>query len=323
MRPDVWLEGGGEPPMAQSISSWWYPLAYRGDWNGDGKTDIFVHQREQLLVFMPGKNGAYGPEPTLALPLKFTGPLEKGRFQFDYQLPTRFADIDGDGLTDVIATHIGRATTYVFKGRPGGGADLARPQSILKFKGVTFVNFLVDLDRDGKQDLVLARADRPGVLDILKILITKEVPVEINFFFGRAGDIPYPPEPDYRREIDIPILFSSAKRGVNIGTSAVLSVLGDFDGDGRNDMLLRAGDKKIAVYAGQGRSFSDEPEFALEVRSMDGYRFLEPIAEDLNDDGVSDLILTYFSWDGKSDQISVVLSTGLPQRPARRPQDGG
>lgn len=331
MRPDVYIDGGSNMPTSQALSSWWYPQAFPGDWNGDGRADIFVTQHELLAIFLGRAGGRYGPEPTLGLPLKFTGPLKEGRFKLDYQLPTKFADVDGDGLTDVIATHIGRATTFVFRGVAEKEGEprksLERPDAIVRLSGITFLNFLVDLDQDGRADLVLARTDRPGVLDIVKVLITKEVPVEVLFFFGRAGAEPYPKDPDYRREVAIPLLFSSAQRGVNIGTSAVLSLLGDFDGDGQNDMLLRSGQDEIAVYAGRGRAFSDDPAFVLKVRNMDGFRFLEPVADDLNGDGIADLILTYYSWDGKADQMSVALSSGRPRAPAPGrpgpPRNGG
>jgi hypothetical protein len=325
MSPDVYLDGGGNSPSSQAVSSYWYPQVVAGDWDGTGRRALFVSQREQILIFMQqqGADGRphFGPRPTYVLPLKFTGPLPEGRFQFDIQLPTKFADVDGDGITDIIATHIGRATTYIYKGRPGR-ADLAKPDAILKFPGITFLNFLVDLDNDGRMDLVLARTDRPGLLDLVKVLITKEIPVEVLFFFGRAGDEPYPKEPDYRREIEIPILFSSAQRGVNIGTSSVISVLGDFDGDGKKDLLLRSSNTTLAVYRGLGRSFSDEPAFELRVHDMDGYRFLEPVADDLNGDGISDLILTYYSWDGKADRMSVLLSPGNPRRAEARAASG-
>lgn len=321
MRPDVYVDGGGATPSSQAISSYWYPQMVAGAWR-KGDHALFVSQREQVLIFEENRSGAgprFGPRPTFVLPLKFSGALPEGRFQFDIQLPTKFADVDGDGVTDVVATHIGRATTLVFK----GGNGLAQPDAILKFPGITFLNFLVDLDSDGKMDLVIARTDRPGLLDLVKVLITKEIPVEILFFYGRGGaGAPYPSEPDYRREVDIPILFSSATRGVNIGTSSVISVLGDWDGDGKKDLLLRSSSTTLAVYRGAGRSFSDDPSFEIKVHDMDGYRFLEPIAEDLNGDGISDLILTYYSWDGKADRMSVLLSNGKPRAPGGKAAGG-
>jgi len=313
MRPEVWLNEGGDSPTSQVVSSYWYPQPASGDFDGDGLRDIFVHQREQVAIFLRrGKDQGYGPDPSMALPLTFEGELDDGRFKLDIQLPTKFADVDGDGLTDVIATHIGRGTTYVFRGRKDR-KDLKSPDVILKLPGITFLDFLVDFDRDGKQDLILGRTDRPGLWDLVKVLVTKEIPVEMLFFYS-SGAALYPRTPDDRRELAVPILFSSAKRGINVGTSAVVSVQGDLSGDGKNDLVLRASEDKIAVFASkkEGRGFSDDPAFLIKTANMDGYRFLEPFTDDLNGDGVDDLTIVYYSWDGKADRLSIHLSLGKP-----------
>ncbi|HVY61818.1 MAG TPA: VCBS repeat-containing protein, partial [Planctomycetota bacterium] len=129
MRPEVWIDAGGESPTSQASSTYWYPQPVSGDFDGDGKRDIFVHQREQVSVFLQRKDGGYGPDPSLALPLEFQGDLAEGRFKLDLQLPTKFVDIDGDGLTDIVATHIGRATTYVFRGKKDR-RDLKTPDAV-------------------------------------------------------------------------------------------------------------------------------------------------------------------------------------------------
>jgi hypothetical protein len=313
LRPEVYLDAGGESPTSQAYSSYWYPQPFSGDFDGDGRRDIFVHQRQRISVFLWKAEGGYGPQPSMMLPLEFEGPLDEGRFKLDFQLPTKFADIDNDGLTDIVATHIGRATTYIFKGRKDR-KDLAKPDVILKMKGISFLDFLVDLDGDGRKDLMIARTDRPGLWDIVKVLVTKEIPVEALFFYAKGDGTLYGRNPDERRDIQIPLLFSSAKRGINVGTSAVISLLGDMTGDGVNDLILRASEDRIAVYAGKkgGRGFSEDPDFKLKVHDMDGYRFLEPVPDDLNGDGIADLSLAYYSWDGKADRLSILLSPGKP-----------
>jgi hypothetical protein len=322
--PEGRIETGGGSPTSQAVTAFWFPQPFAGDWNGDKRADVLLFQRDRLAVFLqkpgPGGNGAgatFDLAPTLTLPLEFSEPLDEGRFKLDIRLPTRVADVDGDGLMDVVATHVGRGTTYVFRGsagRPGLVPDAARGDSIIRLPGVTFFDFLLDMNGDGKKDLILARTERPGLLGIVKILLTKDVDVEILFHFSIAG----PPgsggplfseAPDHRKAIKIPILFSSASRGVNIGTSAVISLKGDYDGDGRADLLLRQDESRLAVYKGEGRRFTEDPAISIPVTGMDGYRFLEPIVEDLNADGISDIILVYYSWDAKADRLSVLTST--------------
>lgn len=289
-------------------SRYFYPQPHSGDANGDGLADLFFHQRQQVVVFLQRPGGRFGPNPERVLPLLFSGALPEGRLKLDLQLPTRFADLDGDGLIDIVATHVGRAVTQVFR----GGRDvtkLEQPEVLLRLSGLTFFDHLADLDGDGRQDLVLVRTDRPGLWDLIKVLVTKEVHVEAFVYFGREKEL-LPRMPDTRRMIDIPILFASGKRGFTVGTSAVISLAGDFDGDKRNDLLLRKDDRRIAVYRNLGRKgFSADPVYVIEVHSMDGYRFILPTLRDLNNDGVADVILAYHSWDGDEDRLSVLLST--------------
>ncbi|MHC4390123.1 MAG: FG-GAP repeat domain-containing protein [Planctomycetota bacterium] len=308
MRPDVNVSLGWNRPTDDARSTFWYAEPKVGDWNGDGKSDVVIYQRRQIVVFLQRAGGRFGPAPTLTMPLEFTGALEEGRFKLDLELPTEVDDIDGDGTVEIIASHVGRATTQVYRGGPER-KDLGRPDALIKLEGITFVQFVTDLDGDGRSDLILARTDKPGLLGILTVLITKEVEVELLFFFGRGGGEVLPRVPDERRAIEIPILFSSARRGLNVGTSAVLSVLGDFDGDGQNDLILRTGEDKIGLFPGQGRKFAEDELVTLTVQPMDGYRFLEPTPVSLNGDKVADLVLTYYSWDGKGDRMSLLVSS--------------
>jgi hypothetical protein len=308
VRPDVSVNTGADRATDELRSRYWYPQPHVGEANGDGKPDIFFHQRRQVVVFVQKPGGRFGPSPSRVLPLQFAGPLPDGRFKLDIELPTRFADADGDGLTEIVATHMGRAVTYVFQGRKDLKA-LERPDVILRLPGITFGDYLMDLDGDGRQDLMLARTDRPGLWDIIKVLVTKEVPVEAFIYYGREGGL-FPPMPDARRRIDVPILFASGRSGLSVGTSAVISVSGDFDGDGRQDLLLRSANDRVAVYKNGGRSFAEDPTFEITVTGMDGYRFIEPRCADLDGDGLSDLVLSYYSWDGEADRMSVIMSGG-------------
>jgi hypothetical protein len=193
---------------------------------------------------------------------------------------------------------------------PDPAAAFKTPARVVRAKGVTFLAFFVDLDGDGLDDMVLPRMDKIGIWSILKAVVTKSVPIEAQFFYQRKTGDAFPEEPDFTRSFDIPIAIHAKGEGLDVGTSLIASLDGDFDGDGRKDLMYRTGSTTLSIYAGlpEHKGITDGTLAELEIPSTDDYRFVLPQVEDLNNDGRADIVLRYLSWDRKEDKVVVFVS---------------
>jgi hypothetical protein len=173
---------------------------------------------------------------------------------------------------------------------------------------VTFFSYYVDLDGDQRLDLILPRIDKVNVWSILKVLLSRSVPVEMLVYYQRP-DGSFEAEPDLVREVDVPVALNSKGDRVRFGSSVVVAIDGDFDGDGKKDLLFREDDTTLGVYRGlPGRALEEDATTTVEVPSAEDYQFCLPKISDLDLDGSSDLILRYWSWDRSSDRIVLLIT---------------
>jgi hypothetical protein len=225
-------------------------------------------------------------------------------------MPLVLRDLNHDGRIDAALTHVGQGTTKIFMNSDNPQEAFKTPAKVVRAKGVTFLAFFVDLDGDGLDDMILPRMDKIGIWSILKVLITRSVPVEAQFFYQRRGNPPFPDEPDVTRSFEIPVALHSKGDGLDIGTTLIASLDGDFDRDGRKDLLYRTGPSTLSIFPGLAdhRGVADKASTEIEITNTDDFRFVMPMVEDLNGDGASDIVLRYYSWDRKDDRLLVLLT---------------
>ena len=69
---------------------------------------------------------------------------------------------------------------------------------------------------------------------------------------------------------------------------------GDYDGDGLLDLLVRENETTLAVYRGDAKTaVQKKPSIRISISPPPGTAFIEPLVDDLNGDGRSDLILKH------------------------------
>lgn len=166
-----------------------------GDDNGDGIDDLYLVSDTEVGVAHAVGDGTFAPGPVAPLP------------EADSE-PVVFADLDGDGLLDLVWVTRTSSTLRWARGR--GGLSFAAPQPVGAGPQTTYVDpwiTVADVDVDGLDDLVITiRAE--GSLRVL---------------FGAPGG---PGEP-----VSVP--------GTLYGTDCAV---GDVDGDGLTDMVNSGGD---------------------------------------------------------------------------------
>jgi hypothetical protein len=314
--PPVATIGVGDDQLSSSLhASYFFANPTIADWDADGKPDLVLAQDDWISVFRTA-GGTVSPAPVTNLKIPgvkaFSLDAEKP-FELDFTMPMVLKDLNDDHRVDAALTHVGTGTTRVFLNSETPEEAFRNPARVVRAKGITFLAFFVDLDGDRREDLILPRMDKIGIWSIVKAIVTKSVPVEAQFFYQRK-DVPrdqtYPDEPDFQRSFEIPIAIHSKGDGLDVGTSVIVSLDGDFDGDGLKDLVNRTDDDKIAIYPGLPgrRGVAEKPAVELEIKNTDDYRFVLPMVDDLNGDGRADLVLRYVGWERKDDRITVFVS---------------
>jgi hypothetical protein len=212
-----------------------------------------------------------------------------------------WVDLNGDGKVDLIKSvwlHEPSFAPGISSGKvlvstsiaDEHGRIPAEPQQVFRKNDWTPALPVLDLDGDGFLDLVLGYSRMDTREGLRKEITAKQLDYTLRFYFYRPG-IGFPKEADCQRDVVIhldqaELLLGSSphqyfERYVKLG--------GDFNGDGKTDLLVRDHSDEISVYffVSREKGFSREPDLRFSCP--------EPIDEwqaiDLNNDGVSDLIV--------------------------------
>lgn len=274
--------------------------AVRGDFDGDGRTDVATMARDNGVDVMRPLDGELekwrteewhpqdpdGPRPGTASP----------------------ADLDGDGRTDLLLAHPAQDRVWFEALLSTGTSFRSGGQwAVLEDTGLYDVRFLgADLTGDGAGDLVV---------------LTEADPMGSGVWVLESGDGGFGPPTRWAR-------------GLNWSVPDTRLLAGDFDGDGTEDlgMVHDAGVPEIDVSLSTGRGLEPsrpwldiatyaratgqvgDPESAL---LDDGARM---VAADYDGDGRADLALQAETDEGLTD-FRMLVSTGSSFRvrgPAQR-----
>jgi len=309
--PEAVLNTGWDRLSGRLFAAYWFPNPAVRQFDAAGPPEVVMAREGTVHVYESAGGGA--------LPTK-----EKGRFtipeqkqfsrtvknplELDFTMPLVIEDIDNDQRVDVSSTHVGSGTTRLFRNKGDLAEAFTKPDLTVRAKGVTFFSYYVDLDGDERLDLILPRIDKVNVWTILKVLVTRSVPVEMLVYYQRP-DGSFEAEPDFIREVEVPVALNSKGDRVRFGSSVVVAIDGDFDGDGKKDLLFREDDTTLGIYRGlPGRTLEEDASTTVEVPSAEEYQFCLPSIADLDGDGNSDVLLRYWSWDRSDDRISLLIT---------------
>ena len=265
----------------QYLAILFYPLLEPAELNGDGKTDLLAIQHGCAFRFLRGEGGKLEREPQLwHLELR----TEKEKIRKQATLSYRVADLNRDGLTDVVVHKVGvqftqwNAETAVFLGKPVV-EEWPEPDQRFPSRGLLSGISLEDLDGDGYDDLSLWSI-RMGLWPLVEILLRKTVHLEAQFF-PAAWPGGFPEKPAHERSFD----FKIDMKRQDFFLGLVPNAKGDFDGDGRKDLVAGKDDDTFAIYLGKEKGgFASRPWAEFEGTGVNYIRI-----DDVDGDGRADL----------------------------------
>jgi FG-GAP-like repeat len=277
------------------------PQLFVRDFNGDGRGDLIAAWQDHVAVYLQGTTGRFSQEPSQTF--HFNLRTEQERTLRFVHISPLLEDLDGDGRVDLILTKVtGRITdrrivSSVYLNRSGGLP--AEPHVRVEHDGFASTLVAKDLNGDGKRDLLFPIA-KIGVGNLIRNLLTDRADISLLAHLYRDQGV-YNKAADWMRNFTYQIDMSD---GVML-QGVWPNVEGDFDGDGKADLLV-AGNDAIAVYLATPEAFfARDPAARVPVKTSP-----RTIVQDLTGDRHTDIVMWYeksVEWEGV---IKVLINTG-------------
>ena len=277
-----------------------------GDVNGDGLDDLVLCRNNKgeisFEIYPQTENGSFPPKPSQSF-----------KDEWDWRSWVSLTDINKDGIVDFVkniwlhepwflpGTYSGKVLVRIFFAQKNGSVP-DKPTSVFRKNDWISSMPIVDLDGDGFPDIVLGYSLMREREDIRKSLTARRIDHYLRMHFFDNGR--FPDKPDCQKDLVIHL----GHRGIHLSwsqryyLSTRISLDGDFNGDGRRDLLVKDAEDAVSVYFFRSREtgFSKKADMYFpNVEHVEQF-----IVDDLNKDGISDLMVR--GW--KIDSLKVFLS---------------
>ena len=256
--------------------AWYLGRVHGMDYDRDGRDDLVFWNGDQFEVYRQDRTGAFATDPdmfAIDLPFDFDGAYALG-FQFgDASVPALllgtgeriehtvlhgFRDLNGDGIADLVALSLSGRSTFRLRGRydvhfgrpiPGGTAFASAPDTTAVAPGSAVglawgyaTQHFLDFDGDGDTDMAMTAVDI-GIGGMVRAMAANSISIELALYRQRDGE--YPAKPDATRRVRTPFAPFDKK-----GPLFPTVLVGDVDGDGRQDLLTRERWDELSVFLG-------------------------------------------------------------------------
>lgn len=161
------------------------------DFDGDGRKDLCLAADERVACHLQNASGGFAATPGAAQAFSLLSEAE--RKDQSLRIYTHFVELTGDGKADLVirksrfsVTDM-ESTLYVHHQKPGGTFATKADQTLSR-KGYFNYQEWLDLDADGKTDLVAPVADL-GWSELMGIVLSRRATIEFVWFKNQGGKL--------------------------------------------------------------------------------------------------------------------------------------
>jgi len=240
------------------------------DFDADGRLDLLAQGSTRLYVWTQPEGGAFAAKPRFAFPLPV--PVDRER-ELDASYSAHALDTAADGRADVAifagdkrSSDVRTQLLLFVQGAGRGEAKTTAeaplfgprnlPHQLLVLGGFVAGASFGDLDGDRRPDLFV-RAVRPDLIDQLRSASTETIDADVYVYRNEDGFFAKRPSVSWR--VNIPIK----------DFDLTLSFIGDVDGDGLSDLLVRDRPERLRVLplrrTREGLALGEAPVFEMSV----------------------------------------------------------
>jgi hypothetical protein len=275
-----------------------------GDLNGDGREDLILRRSEggrtnTYRVYLQQTNGMFAPEPVLT----YSEKIEPRSWLC-------WADLNRDGAVDMIKSvwlnepsflpglSSGKVVVSIYVAGADGRIP-SKPQQIFRKSDWTPAVPILDVDGDGYPDLVLGYSQLDSREGVRKQITAQQLDFCLRFHFNRenarlaGGGAPDSFSREADCQVNVAIHLDQASLLLSGGRreyfERYVKVAGDFNGDGKTDLMVRDHGDTISAYffLSREKGFSRQADLRFNCpEPIDGWE-----VRDMNNDGVSDMIV--------------------------------